>query len=57
MLCRKVLHESIQLHLEHDHKTNIQETIRPRNKASVGTGIVMGQGMDCVRLDTDPKEI
>ena len=57
MLCRNVLHESIQLHLEHDHKTDIQETDRPRNKTSVDTGIVMGQAMDCVRLDTCPKKI
>ena len=45
------------LHLEHDHKTDIQESIRPRNKTSVDTGIVMWRAMDCVRLDTGPKEI
>ena len=54
MLCRKDLHESVGLHSGHDHKTHIQETIRPRNKTSVSSGIVIGDSMDCVRLDIGP---
>ena len=35
-------------------KPHIQETVRPRIKTSVISGIVIGDSMDCVRLDTGP---